>query len=432
MPISAKIRTCLEPRSSGSSHRPRRPPRRRPGGPRHEPARDRGRHRVLRHRAAELRTSRGTASPSAPRSPGSLRLAGRACTLQVDHGLEQPAAGRHDRDPRVEPTGRASRPEVDRRACVPPTPGAPGWCRSAPARSCWPRPACSTAGGPPPTGTPPTTSAGRIPPIDARPRRALRRRRQRVDLGRLGRVDRLRARTSSGTTTAPRSPTRWPATWSCRPTARVARPSSWPRRLPATTTAPPWSASLDWAIERLDQPLTVERPGRARPPQPPPVQPPVPPGHRHHAAPVAAGPAHPAGPPAARDHRPVRSTGWPTRPASAPRPRLRMHFQRSVHTSPLAYRRVFSRRRFLNLPPKSRLAKRPGARGTRRSACRGRVRTRRRPAPRDRPPFGTACSGGAGLHHPAHATHAAHATAACRRRRRRRPLRACRRRGPRW
>ena len=30
--------------------------------------------------------------------------------------------------------------------------GAPGSCRSAPARSCWPPPACSTGAGPPPTG----------------------------------------------------------------------------------------------------------------------------------------------------------------------------------------------------------------------------------------------------------------------------------------
>ena len=56
--------------------------------------------------------------------------------------------------------------------------------RSAPARSCWPRRACSTGGARPPTGRRRRRSRACIPSVRRRPRADLRARRERVDLGR--------------------------------------------------------------------------------------------------------------------------------------------------------------------------------------------------------------------------------------------------------
>lgn len=63
---------------------------------------------------------------------------------------------------------------------------------------------------------------------------------------------------SSGSTTAPPSPTRSPASWSCRPTGRAARRSSSPPRCRTRRGAHPLAELLSWALRRLDRPITVE------------------------------------------------------------------------------------------------------------------------------------------------------------------------------
>ena len=64
--------------------------------------------------------------------------------------------------------------------------------------------------------------------------------------------------TSCGSTTAPRWPTRWPAAWWWRLSATAARPSSSSVPVARACSDDPIARVLDWALEHLDQPLTVE------------------------------------------------------------------------------------------------------------------------------------------------------------------------------
>ena len=76
-----------------------------------------------------------------------------------------------------------ARPSRRSRRCGSRPPAARGWRRSAPARSRWPTPGCSTAGGRPRTGSTPTSSRGASPESTVDPTRSTSTR-ARGDLGR--------------------------------------------------------------------------------------------------------------------------------------------------------------------------------------------------------------------------------------------------------
>ena len=89
---------------------------------------------------------------------------------RIRHRAQRRARGaghrRHRRDPRHAVPAGPHRRRAGRRRRRPRWRGsgrAPGWCRSAPARSCSPRPACSTGGRRPRTGSSPTTCGGCTP-----------------------------------------------------------------------------------------------------------------------------------------------------------------------------------------------------------------------------------------------------------------------------
>ena len=238
-------------------------------------------------------------------------------TLQVDHGLE--AMRRADTILIPGWCGRGARPEPGghrRAASGPPARHAHGVVLHRRVRAGRGRRA-RRAPGRPRTGTPSDDLARRYPRGRPAPRRALRAGRRRVDLGRLGGRRSTARWRSSATTSAPRWPTSWPATSSSPPTAKVARPSSWPRRSPVDRGERPAGRVVGLG-GRAPRPAAHRgRPGRARPPQPAPVQPALPRGDRDHPPPVAPGPADPPGPAAARDDRRARSSGSPRTPGSA-------------------------------------------------------------------------------------------------------------------
>ena len=140
------------------------------------------------------------------------------------------------------------------------------------------------------------------------------------------------ASTWCGWTTAPRRPTTWPGVWSSRPTATAARRSTstnpWPQA--ATTRPRRWFST--GLLAHLDQPLAVEDLAAQRAAMSSPdVRPPLPAGHRHDPASMAAEPARAARPAAAETTgEPVevvaRDCGFGTAAA------LRIHFQRVVGT----------------------------------------------------------------------------------------------------
>ena len=119
-------------------------------------ARDADRRRALRGPASAPRTAR--AGPHDRRLP-----------VLPDHGLGAARHRRHGdraRHPRRPPvTDGTLDPEVAAALRAAHAARRAGSCRSAPARSCWPPPGCSTAGRPPPTGRTPTGSARCYPEV---------------------------------------------------------------------------------------------------------------------------------------------------------------------------------------------------------------------------------------------------------------------------
>ena len=198
-------------------------------------------------------------------------------------------------------------------------PAAPGWSRSAPGRSCWPPPACSTAGRPPRTG-------------------CTRRLRAAVPAGRAS----TPTCCSSTTATCSPRPATPPASTCCCTSSAATTAARWPTGSPAAASSPPWrdggqsqfierpvpepgdagtAATRAWALERLDRAAHAGRPGRARPDERAHLHPPLPRGDRAVGPPLARAAARRAGPPAAGDHRHAGRAGRRRRRASARRPR---------------------------------------------------------------------------------------------------------------
>ena len=119
---------------------------------------------------------------------------------------------------------------------------APGHQRVLGRASCSPRPGCSTAGAPPPTGACATSSPRSFPTVRGRSRPDLRARRQRVDLGRRHRRHGPRPRAGRGGPRPRRRPRHRPALRAVPPPTRqpepVQRPAPGAGRRSTTASAP--------------------------------------------------------------------------------------------------------------------------------------------------------------------------------------------------
>ncbi len=272
--------------------------------------------------------------------PGPVPLEG-GMTLQVDHGLEAMRRADTILIPGWCERGTPAEPRGHRGASPGPSARRARWCRSAPARSRWPRLACSTGGRRPRTGMPPTISPA-----------AIRRSTSHPDVLYVQDGD---VWTSAGSAAA------------------IDCALALVRHDFGAEVANDLARDLVVAPHRqggqaqfVAAPLPVDRgdgsagrvvglggraprrgphrgrPGRARPPEPPPVQPPLPRGDRHHARTSGSSPSGSCSPDGCWRRPTCPSSGWPRTPDSARPAALRMHFQRSLRTSPQAYRRVFA------------------------------------------------------------------------------------------
>ena len=220
--------------------RPRRPV----AGPRRGPRRRTG-SRLYDVGSAPRRRAGAQRRPASRCCPSTGRRSSTTADTVIVPGIHRPA--------RDGPRATARRPCRPRWPAIRP---APGWCRSAPAPSCWPPPGCSTAARPPPTGPAPTSSA-----------RCSRR------------STSTRTCSSSTTATCSPRPASPPAIDLCLHLVRrdfgsevanraarrcvvppwrdggqaqfIERPRARPRRTPSTAPA------RAWALERLDEPLDL-------------------------------------------------------------------------------------------------------------------------------------------------------------------------------
>ena len=212
---------------------------------------------------------------------------------------------------------RARRRRARSTRCGAPTLVAPAWCRSAPARSRWPRPGCSTVDPPPRTGRTPTSSARGT-------------RRCALDPSVLY-VDDGDVLTSAGSAASIDLAMHIVQRDHGADIAnRVARDLVVPphrrggqAQFIQTPVGPPeecgdgLGAALEWASAHLDEELSVAALAEVALDEPAALRPAVPRRHRHDAAPVDPHPAARAGPPAARDHRARASSRSRRRAASA-------------------------------------------------------------------------------------------------------------------
>ena len=210
-------------------------------------------------------------------------------------------------------------------ACCPRTPRrrwrrsgpAPGWCRSAPARSCSPRRACSTGGRRPRTGSSPTTLRRLHPAV-------------RVDEKVLF-VDDGDVLTSAGLAAGIDL---------CLHIIRADHGAQVANAVARYCVVPPWreggqaqfidrhaarrrttrrpAATREWALRHLDEALTVERSGPARRDEPADLQPPVPRGDRARRRARGSGTAASTARASCSSRATCPSTRWPGSPVSAP------------------------------------------------------------------------------------------------------------------
>ena len=195
-------------------------------------------------------------------------------------------------------------------------PGQTGWCRSAPARSCWPRPACSTGAGPPPTGACATTWPRSYPAVDGRSRADLRPGRPiATSAGVTAGIDLALALVEDdlGRERRCRSPASWyvPAP-AGRPVA-VQRPAP-----PRWRSGTPLREVQQWIADHPAADLSVEALAGRAGLSPAALRPRVPRRDRQHARPLRRpGPARVRPPPAGGHRRPASSRS-PAPAATAP------------------------------------------------------------------------------------------------------------------
>ena len=232
------------------------------------------------------RARRSTTSPSARRAPGRCRP--RPGSRSWPRAAWRRSRRRHGHRARASATADGRSPQPCSTRCARPPRAARGSSRSAPARSCWPPPGCSTGAARPRTGAYAARArARRSRRVDVDAARALRRRGRRADLGRRRRGDRpLPAHRAPRPRRRGRQRGR-AADRRRRRTARAARRSSSSARAERRRAAAS-RATRAWMLERLARAAHRRRHGRHAGYSARTLRPPLPGRDRHVAAALAA------------------------------------------------------------------------------------------------------------------------------------------------